>query len=344
MLLTRSWSKQKSPHRPIARYDQKIMNCRYVKSDTIKWVGMFVLLLASCEWGARALLGLGSPPLYVGHPAIEYMLRPDQDVVRFGNRYIVNQYGMRSEPLSQKKAGLRIMIFGDSVVNGGGLTDQNDLATSLLKEHLKHRGMTNAEVGNISAGSWGPGNWAAYADAYGFFEADVIVLVVSSHDAADNPKYGPLDRDHPIRAPHFAAEELFERYLFGGLKKTAARMFSRLQPPTAQEPEGAEVQGLTNLRAFLAAALAATNRVIVIQNLTLQELRSNPDPGYYQIRSVCEELGVKPVSLGEYYRKAMLNGDSPYRDNIHPNTVGQHILAKAIEDRLDMMRPSILSE
>ena len=45
---------------------------------------------------------------------------------------------MRSEPFSQKKSGneLRIMVFGDSVVNGGNLIDQEQLATSILKNKL----------------------------------------------------------------------------------------------------------------------------------------------------------------------------------------------------------------
>lgn len=314
------------------------------KNKWIRCSAVLVVLFAACEWGSRALLGLGSPPLYVTHPAIEYMLRPDQDVMRFGNRYTVNQYGMRSEPLSKTKDGLRIMVFGDSVVNGGGLTDQKDLATTLLKAHLKDRGIANVEVGNISAGSWGPGNWSAYAGEYGFFEADIVVLVISSHDATDNPTYAPLDRDHPTRAPHFAAEELFERYLFGGLRKAMAKASSQFRRPSAMEPVGAEVRGLADLRSFLEAALAVTKRVIVIQNLTLQELRSKPDAGYYQIGTVCESLGIHPASLGEYYRKALQSGDSPYRDNIHPNAAGQHILAEAIEDQLDRVQTAILSE
>ncbi len=63
-------------------------------------------------------------------------------------------------------------------------------------------------VGNISAGSWGPGNWLAYAEEYGFFDADVIVLVISSHDIEDNPTYQKLNQyTHPTRRPIFALWE-----------------------------------------------------------------------------------------------------------------------------------------
>lgn len=39
---------------------------------------------------------------------------------------------------------------------------------------------------NISAGSWGPDNCAAYLKEKGTFGAEGIILVVSSHDAHDN--------------------------------------------------------------------------------------------------------------------------------------------------------------
>ena len=61
----------------------------------------------------------------------------------------------------------RVICFVDSVLNGGSLTDQKDLATTLLEKKLKEV-TPDAYVGNISAGSWGPGNWRAYADEYGF--------------------------------------------------------------------------------------------------------------------------------------------------------------------------------
>lgn len=62
-------------------------------------IGFLAISLVGGEVVARFVLGLGDPPLSVAHPTIEYLLKPNQVVHRFGNRYLVNQYGMQSEPL-----------------------------------------------------------------------------------------------------------------------------------------------------------------------------------------------------------------------------------------------------
>jgi hypothetical protein len=147
---------------------QKLMQKR--KKSIIYGVVGFALVLVGGEAFARYRLGLGTPPLSMTHPKIEYMYQPNQDVYRFGNHFIVNQYGMRSLPFPQKKQDqneYRIMVFGDSVLNGGNLTDHQALATTLLADRLSQESSKKVIVGNISAGSWGPGNWLAYAQEYG---------------------------------------------------------------------------------------------------------------------------------------------------------------------------------
>ena len=172
--------------------------------------------VAFAEVLSRYYLGLGTPPLSVAHPTIEYMFKPNQEVTRFGNRFVINRYGMRTDDFpAQKRPGeLRIMVYGDSVVNGGNLTDHAGLATTMLRRELEARTGRDVVVGNISAGSWGPGNWLAYAREYGFFGADMIVLVISSHDSGDVPTFQPLDpATHPTESPVSAFWEGIERYV-----------------------------------------------------------------------------------------------------------------------------------
>jgi hypothetical protein len=70
------------------------------------------------------------------------MFKPNQNVYRFGNHVIVNEYSMRSDSfsVSKQKDEIRIMVFGDSVVNGGNLTNQNDLATEIIKRKINQQG------------------------------------------------------------------------------------------------------------------------------------------------------------------------------------------------------------
>ena len=89
------------------------------------------------ELFSKFYLGLGTPPLSITHTSIEYMFKPNQSVTRFGNSFASNEYGMRSDSLAEKSLDeLRIMVFGDSVINGGNLTDQSELATVLLQQSL----------------------------------------------------------------------------------------------------------------------------------------------------------------------------------------------------------------
>jgi hypothetical protein len=150
------------------------------------------------------------------HPSIEYLYQPNQDVRRFGNRILINAYGMRSPDfpaLKQDPDERRILVFGDSVLNGGAQTDHEALATSILSRQLADVWHKPLVVGNVSAGSWGPGNWLAYAREYGLFDADAVVLVMSSHDTADNPTFAPLNPNtHPTECPWTAVGEGLTRY------------------------------------------------------------------------------------------------------------------------------------
>src|SRR5262245_23618663 len=174
-----------------------------------RWLRILAITLlagvVALELIARFALGLGTPPLSIRHPTIEYMFAPDQDCMRFGNHFQTNAWGMRSPPFASQKLDpneFRVMVFGDSVINGGNLTDQADLATSIVATQLERQLNRPVVVGNISAGSWGPGNWLAYAEEYGFFDADCVLLVLGSGDAGDCPEFLPLNTDtHPTTAP-----------------------------------------------------------------------------------------------------------------------------------------------
>ena len=143
------------------------------------------------------------------------------------------------------------MVFGDSVLNGGAQTDHEALATSVLARDLSVAWQTPVVVGHISVGSWGPGNWLAYAREYGWFDADAVVLVMSSHDTADNPTFAPLNPNtHPTEWPWTAVGEGVTRYLPRYLPALLPAVEEPEKPVVSVDPQ-AEAQGLGDLRAFL---------------------------------------------------------------------------------------------
>ena len=118
-----------------------------------------LLVLGVTEVGLRYLLGLGDPPLMVAHPDIGYMFKSDQSVVRFGNRVAYNRFHQRSAPATPLPAPktLRVLMVGDSVLNGGALTDQEETISEQYRKLLQSRCSCPVEVLAASAGSWGTG-------------------------------------------------------------------------------------------------------------------------------------------------------------------------------------------
>jgi len=313
---------------------------RVTRKKIIWSIVSVIVAIAGGELFARFALGLGSPPLTVSHPRIEYMFKPNQDVYRFGNHFVVNQYGMRTEPFPTKKENdeFRIMVFGDSVINGGNLTDHADLATSLLRERLLEvADGKNVVVGNISAHSWGPGNWLAYAREYGFFDADVVVVVISSHDYADNPDFQPLSMNtHPTERPISALLEGIERYLPRYLPRLGSGDGTRRSDPFLAEANERDAQeGLDDLKSFLELAQEQSGFVLVLQHWDKLEVESGTAGlGNEHIKAVCEQLGITPISLALYFRQSVDKGANPFRDGIHPNNIGQELIAQAIFENM----------
>lgn len=296
------------------------------------------ILLIGMEAFARLYLGLGNPPLSETHAKIEYMFRPNQDVMRFGNRFLTNQYGMRSKVFPVAKSipqEFRIMVFGDSVVNGGNLTDHEQLATIIAQQKLTAIIGRPTIVGNISAGSWGPGNWLAYAREYGFFDADIVILVASSHDYADNPTFQPLNPNtHPQHTPASALWEgitrYLPRYLPGNVSSTASKA-------PLVVPEADINRGRADLTAFLSLAKRSARSVIVLQHWEREEIENHhPKDGNAVIHDVCDQLTIPCKSLEPFFRNALEKGNNPYRDAIHPNALGQELIAEAILSAVSM--------
>lgn len=135
--------------------------------------GASFALMIVVEITLRLVWGFGKMPLYAASGKYEYMALPNQSGVRLGNRYYYNVFGMRSDEVNPHKK--HILGLGDSVLYGGVQTDQDSLATSLFSAE------TGMQMLNISAGSWGPDNCAAYLKEKGMFNAKGIFLLVSSH-------------------------------------------------------------------------------------------------------------------------------------------------------------------
>ncbi|MDB5321808.1 MAG: hypothetical protein JWN40_3439 [Phycisphaerales bacterium] len=244
---------------------------------------------------------------------------------------------MRNEdfpPYKTRPGELRVLVVGDSVVNGGVLTDQSQLATTLLEQKLSADLKRPVIVGNISAGSWGPPNELAYLKRYGLFDADVVVIVLSSHDYADVPTFEPLvgvSASYPNHKPLLALWDGFQRYLLPRLQRTTAS--NEGWAPTTGPAKAADIEAcMTALRDMIEMVRANGAKVIVAQHLERTETLASPLAGHEAIAQEARRDGVTPIELGIAFEQARRRGEDPYRqgDQIHPSVVGQREIAGAL--------------
>lgn len=179
---------------------------------------MTIALLITIELMLRLAFGFGSPVLFQADTYTGYRFQPNQHRVRFGKRINYNQYSQRSEDITPTKPPgmLRILMTGDSVLNGGSPIDQPETITELLEAKIAATGHA-VEVLNASSGSWGIGNALGYLRQFGTFNSDAVILEIGTNDLAQPTSTRErLDREpgYPSRAPLLAIEEVISRYLW----------------------------------------------------------------------------------------------------------------------------------
>src|SRR5262249_37809632 len=148
----------------------------------------------------------------------EYRFVPSRTYHRFGNVIHYNQWSQRADDFPQHKSSpdeLRVMMIGDSVINGGVLTDQAKTIPAQLQSRLRQALGRPVIVGNASAGSWGPPNELAYVKKFGLFDADVVIFVFNNFDCVDAMTFTPtvgVREDYPDHTPVSALWEGWTRY------------------------------------------------------------------------------------------------------------------------------------
>ena len=214
------------------------------------WIpGCAIASLSAIELGLR-LLGFGNPALLQTDANAGYIFAPNQVVYRFGNRLEYNQFSQRSEQIDSAKpeGTLRILMIGDSVLNGSNTTDQKETISELFEARLLGI-KKQVEVLNASAGSWGIGNQLGYIRKFGTFESDAVILQIGTHDLLQPPSIIPGVRNHPLmlnRKPLLAIQEVFQRYVMPQLSS----VFVSNSPEAAGVPVSESQLFMENMQRF----------------------------------------------------------------------------------------------
>ncbi|MEI7782019.1 MAG: hypothetical protein WCJ18_08870, partial [Planctomycetota bacterium] len=225
--------------------------------------------------------------------------------------------------------------IGDSVLNGGSLTDDADTATGVLNALDVDIQDRPVSFMNLSAGSWAPPQQLAYLKAYGTLDANLVVLVLSSHDAL-----GPMADDkppYPTVKPWLATEELLMRYVLGFRRHIFADDNRGWEATAAQVP--AAVQRQNNPTAVASwcldeiVTLCASKGIpvgAVLWPTMLEATRGTWDATVDPIVAVLDKRGVLSLDLLASSKDCIDRGCLIYRDGIHATEAGQKLLAGAI--------------
>jgi len=292
------------------------------------WGGLLIAVLAAGELAGR-MLGLHTPMLYQV-TSYGYRVAPDQDFRRFGHRVFINHQGLRNEPIAPLPAAgtLRILCLGDSITNGGAITDQDDTYPYQF-QRLLGAGGQKVEVLNASAPGWAIGNEAGWLKENGVLGAQAAVFTIGTLDLFQELA-GPETVDghpsFPSHAPAFALEDLVTHYLVPRLLlRSLADPGAR---PSAQSLEGArENIGQLLDMAELARRSGATPTVLFIEQPGRFEL-SDPytASAKTQLFEALKDRGIPFVDTRDSVERA--GGRALFRDGLHPNVDGNRVLAQ----------------
>ncbi|MFB2881847.1 SGNH/GDSL hydrolase family protein [Floridanema aerugineum] len=295
------------------------------------------------EVGLRSRFGFGNPLIYITDAEIGYLLAPNQQTRRFGNRIEINEYSMRGGAISvtRPESTLRVLLLGDSIANGGWWTDQADILSAMMASGLKATVAENefreVEVLNASANSWGPRNELAYLKRFGTFGAQVVVLLINTDDlfatAPSSVQVG-RDRNYPAQKPLLALQEVFTRYVLPA---------PNIPELTALNQESGDRVGfnLTAIEEIGANAKSSNSKFLLAMTPLLREVGS-PGPRDYEIKErqrLTEFAASKQILYLDFlpFFNSAKSKESLYRDHIHLSYQGNLQVSQAITQSIGQL-------
>ena len=321
----------------------KILN--HTVSFKFKCLSIVLISFSIVEIILRYAFGFCDAVLYQPSPAYEYIAQPNQHRYRFFSHIDYNSYSQRSdEPDSTKTI---VLGLGDSVIFGGTMLDQDSIATTLFSKE------TGMQMLNISSGSWGPDNCAAYLKEKGTFGAKAMVLVCSSHDAFDVMSHIPvvgIYPNYPDKQYKLAIWEVIDRYLMPRIK--VYFIGKQLLDPDAQVVEKVKSEERRVKNSNTASDEGVAQKSLNFnpgfdQLLLISEgkhipffIYLHPEVGEIMSRKY-KEGGLMIMEWAKTHHIKLIDGLNEgvtvdmYRDVIHLNEKGQRNLANSLKKMIN---------
>lgn len=302
-------------------------------SFKFKCLSIFLISFSIFEIILRYVFGFCDAVLYQSSPAYEYIAQPNQHRYRFFSHIDYNSYSQRSEEPDSTKT--IVLGLGDSVIFGGTMLDQDSVATTLFSKE------TGMQMLNISSGSWGPDNCAAYLKEKGTFGAKAMVLVCSSHDAFDVMSHVPvvgIYPNYPDKQYKLAIWEVIDRYLMPRIKVYFRG--KQLLDPDAQVVEKVKSdEGVANKALNFDPGFDQLLQISEGKHIPFF-IYLHPEVGEVMSRKY-KEGGLMIMEWAKTHHIKLIDGLNEgvtvdmYRDVIHLNEKGQRNLANSLKKMIN---------
>ena len=289
-------------------------------------LAVFIFAFISIELILRIGFGFCDAVLIREDSDYEYIAISNQNRVRFGNRVQYNDQSMRS--LAVDSNAIVILGFGDSVINGGSLTNQSSLATSIISEKLTDNFGQNVQFLNISAGSWGPDNCFNFLEKHGSYNARHILLIVSSHDAYDNithEKIVGVSKGFPNQQYSLAILEMFDRYFLPYFNKDNDNLKLGINKRKKDSVFN------TGFADFYKYSIYNNIPLTIYLHAEMSEIQANTYNS--QGKEIIEYAKINDIPIILDLNHGLAESD--FRDRIHLNDKGQSKMANIILENIE---------
>jgi lysophospholipase L1-like esterase len=275
--------------------------------------------------------GLHQPVIYE-KTTYGYRVAPNQNIHRFGNRIFYNEQGLRSEPMTLvgSPGTLRVLCLGDSVTNGGAITDQAETFPYQLQSVLRKQ-FGSVEVLNASAPGWAISNELGWVRENGVFGSGIVILAISTHDLFQTMAPSDIVGSHPsfpAQRPLLAIQDVFIHYVL-------PRVFpgNNVADPGVTDTEVSDAQAAKNRDEIFAIEEIVRKQggklvVLFLEQAGDKEIDSHTMSAKRQLFFTLNIKSIPVITLGSEIEQVGRN--EIFRDEVHPNPAGNRTIAVVI--------------
>lgn len=268
---------------------------------------ILIISIVSLELTSR-LLDLDNFPLYEKSDEAGYFFKKNQSGIFFGNNeWFINNYGMIAKSDYINNDEHKILLIGDSIVYGGNNTKQMNRVGMILED------ITSIPVFSIAAGSWAFENELIYLNKLNLnLNNKKIIFILNSGDFGKKSRWD-CEKNHPTQKPDFLMYYLLTKYVID-YECNYQDLYQNTSPNI-------------NWQIFLKHTIQKINldSIYIILYPNRNELING-----YNFRDEISQL--KRVNGGIKIFNFNKISNEMYRDPIHPNILGNKLLATYISD------------